>query len=171
MKSANIKANTIRGVQSLSASMNAIQILQSALALIILCASTRGTEAQGVSRECPRPVCPSIAQIRALQNNCSSSLILEITGYCRVVCPKQLGDTCGGRCGQEGICIDDGSVSDEGVKCSISIGNLWRDSTLTDVGRCVRKCQLNYTLAETGVCVPQCQQDYVLDSNGACVRK
>lgn len=134
---------------------------------ILLYTSTSGTDAQA----CTRPLaCPDDTQIKALQENCSNTLILEVTGYCRVACPKLLGETCGGRCAQEGICIDDGRVTDEGVKCSVSIGELAANSTLTDVGRCVRRCQLNYTLTDTGVCVPQCQQDYVLDK-GNCVHK
>ena len=152
--------------------MNAIRIMQSAAVLIAFCSTAKGTEAQGEARACLRPAaCPSDVQLRALQDNCSRNLIYEATVHCKVVCPKQLGDTCGGRCGQEGICIDDGSALDEGVKCSVSIGNLAADSNMTDVGRCVRRCRLNYTLAETGVCVPQCQQDYILDSNGTCIRK
>eukprot|EP00731_Ephydatia_muelleri_P033348 Em0028g23a len=153
--------------------MSAIRILQISTVIMILYVSTSGTEAQRGPHACPRPQsCPSDAQIKALQENCSNSLILEVTGYCRIVCPKLLGDTCGGRCAQEGICIDDGSASDEGVKCSVSIGDLAADdSNLTDVGRCVRRCRVNYTLADTGACVPQCQQDYVLESNGTCVNK
>ena len=159
--------------KQIARNMSAIRILQISTVIMILYVSTSGTEAQRGPHACPRPQsCPSDAQIKALQENCSNSLILEVTGYCRIVCPKLLGDTCGGRCAQEGICIDDGSASDEGVKCSVSIGDLAADdSNLTDVGRCVRRCRVNYTLADTGACVPQCQQDYVLESNGTCVSK
>lgn len=177
MKSANIKAadTPCSCEKQVAWNMSAIRILQVAAAMMALYVSKSGSEAQGgLHASCPRPQsCPSDAQIKAMQENCSNGLILEITGHCRMVCPKLLGEKCGGRCAQEGICIDDGSVSDEGVKCSVSIGHLAAagDSNLTSVGRCVRKCRLNYTLADTGICVPQCQQDYVLESNGICVRK